>query len=112
MFLPTAMGIISSAIPNGKLRNLGFSLLGMGQVLGFLTGLVLSGVLIQTIGWRFGFWLCGGIMVALAAVGVYAVPKDKVNRETAVLTRLRRQIDWVGGGIASVCMAVLAYVLA
>ncbi len=109
--LPTSMGIISTAITSGTRRNIAFSCLGIGQVLGFAIGLVLSGVFIDTIGWRASFYISGASMLGLFLVGVWALPKDRLGEEP-IFKRLASDIDWVGAGIASACLTLFSYVLA
>jgi MFS family permease len=115
MHLPASVSIITAAVPAGRARNLGFACLGMSQPLGFSLGLVLSGIMIEKAGWRSGFYLSGGATLVTAIAAYWALPK--VN--TAVTAgsrstwgRLRNDVDWVGGLIASGGLAILAYVLA
>ena len=108
---PTGMGILSITIPDGTKRNIAFSCLGIGQVLGYALGLVLSGVLIATIGWRAGFYITGAVTLVIFVIGVWALPADQLT-EKPTLKRLGTGVDWIGAGIASACMAMFSYVLA
>ena len=108
--LPTSVSILSTAIPSGKRRNVAFSCLGLGQVLGFSLGLVLAGVFLDTIGWRAGFYLAGAVTIAVFVIALWALPMDQ-RSGSPILGRLRTEIDWVGAGIASTCLALLSYVL-
>lgn len=115
MHLPSSVSIITTAVPAGRARNLGFACLGMSQPLGFSVGLVLSGIMIEKAGWRSGFYLSGGAMLVAAIAAYWALPK--VNTVATVgarstWERLGKDIDWVGGVIASGGLAILAYVLA
>lgn len=117
MHLPASVAIITSAVPKGKARNLGFACLGFSQPLGFAAGLVLSGVMIERAGWRSGFYLSGACTLAVAGAAVWTVPKLKTEGENEVTTgalvrKVGRDIDWVGGVISSGGLAMLAYVLA
>ena len=109
--LPTSMGILSKAIASGTRRNVAFSCLGIGQVLGFAIGLVLSGVFIDTIGWRAAFYICGALTLGLFMVGLWALPPDRTSARPT-LRRLGTDIDWVGAGFASACLTLFSYVLA
>ncbi|KAL8837826.1 MAG: hypothetical protein Q9176_005460 [Flavoplaca citrina] len=104
-------GIAAMTIPNGKTRNVGFSFLGAGQVLGFCIGLVLGGVLIETVGWRVGYYICGGVHLIALALACWVLPQDR-KREAISWQRLYRDVDWVGAIIASSCLGLLSYVLA
>lgn len=115
MFLPTSVSLISTNIPAGKMRNSGFSFLAVGQVIGYGIGLVLGGVFVNTVGWRVGYYICGGASLALFVLGCWALPLDRVSVQHArvsVIGRLRMDIDWVGVVMASGCLGILAYVLA
>ena len=104
--LPTSMSILSTT---GKRRNVAFSCLGLGQVLGFSLGLVLAGVFLDTVGWRASFYLTGAVTTVLFFIAFSALPRDK-RSDSPVLRRLQKEIDWIGAGIASTCL--LSYVLA
>lgn len=115
MHLPASVSIISTALPSGKTRNVAFACLGLSQPLGFSVGLVLSGIMIERSGWRSGFYLSGGGTLVAAIAAYWALPK--VNTAVAAegrstWERLRKDVDWVGGIIASGGLAILAYVLA
>ena len=115
MHLPASVSIISAAAPAGKVRNVGFACLGLSQPLGFSVGLVLSGVMIERAGWRSGFYLSGGGTLVFAIAAYWALPKTNTAvtaSSRSTWERLRKDIDWVGGIIASGGLAILAYVLA
>lgn len=52
MCLPTAVSLITNTFPRGSWRNAAFATNGVGQPLGFSVGLMLGGLLTDTIGWR------------------------------------------------------------
>jgi MFS family permease len=78
--LPTSVAIVADAVPTGRKRNIAFSCLGLVQPLGFSLGLVLAGVFLETVGWRVGWYLCGGATLVLIFVSIWALPPDKVVR--------------------------------
>ncbi|RDW61654.1 hypothetical protein BP5796_11546 [Coleophoma crateriformis] len=94
--LPAAVILVTSNIPGGTSRNIAFATLGAAQPLGFASGLVLGGVFAETVGWRWGFYT-GGILTFASA--------------SAVLRRLKTEIDWIGISILSTCLSLLSYVL-
>ncbi|KAH8892615.1 MFS general substrate transporter [Thozetella sp. PMI_491] len=109
----SSVGIVAYNLPRGRSRNISFSCLGLSQVLGFSSGLVLGGVLADTIGWQAGCYLFGGLTLLFSTIGIWALP-ETVDRPTprTALTRLTRQIDWVGAGLASTFMSLMSYLLA
>jgi MFS family permease len=116
MYIPSSVSIISTAVPAGRARNIGFGCLGLSQPLGFSFGMVLSGIMIEKIGWRSGFYLSGGAILTAAASSWWTLPVAKT--EVAGLTKeglwrkLRKEVDWVGGSIAGSGLALLSYVFA
>ena len=113
LFFPTSVSLISANMPTGKMRNIGFASIGVGQTLGYAFGLVIGGVLEDTIGWRSGYYIFGGLLLVLFVLGIWSIPSDHNTRHSEpVMKRLKTEIDWVGVFIASTALAILAYVLA
>jgi hypothetical protein len=116
MHIPAQVSIVAGSIPAGRARNIGFSFLGLSQPLGFSFGMVSSGIMIEKIGWRFGFYLSGGIMLGTAVLSQFTLPRVKVEGEglskVDLLRKLWKDVDWVGGSIAGSGLALLSYVLA
>lgn len=108
----SSVSIIVGTFPEGKLRNVGFACMGGGQPLGFSLGLVLAGVLTQSLGWRFGLYLVTGINAAVLVMAVFDVRDHMTTTLHAVFNGLRKSIDWIGLFIASASLAMLCYVLA
>jgi MFS family permease len=109
--LPTSVSIIANAVPSGRKRNIAFSCLGFVQPIGFSLGLVLEGVILDTVGWRFGYYMCGGLTLLLFLVSCWALPEDELANG-ASWARLRAEVDWVGAMMASTSLALFSYVLA
>jgi MFS family permease len=112
--LPAAVSIVTSSVPKGRARNMAFAALGFARDIGFSVGLVLSGVLIQSRGWRLNFYLAGGAMLILSAVAIWGLPTEKklVRAPSGVMKELYQSVDWVGAIIISGGLALLAYALA
>lgn len=111
--VPASVSIISTNIAYGRPRNLGFSCLGFSSPLGFLLGLVLGGVLVDSVGWRPAFYLAGATTTALCLFGFWALPHDPRPRPVRTIWKqLALDIDWVGTMVLSAGITVLAYVLA
>jgi MFS family permease len=113
MAVPSSVSIISSSVEYGLPRNLGFACLGFSGPLGFLCGLVLGGVFVDTVGWRPAFYLAAAVSFVLCILGFWVLPRDTRprNRRT-IWERLASDIDWVGTMISSTGLAALSYGLA
>ncbi|KFH44072.1 putative MFS-type transporter-like protein [Hapsidospora chrysogenum ATCC 11550] len=113
MHLASSVALVTKIVARGRGRNVSFACLGLSQPLGFSFGLVLGGVLVDTIGWRAGFYIYGGLTVLLSAIGCVSLPKSEPLGSLRDLSHLiRRKVDWVGALLASSFMAFLSYFLA
>lgn len=111
--LPTAVSMVSTNIPQGRPRNIGFASIFLSMPLGFAIGLVLGGVLVTRFGWRSGFFVGGIVGFALFALGTWTLPSDpKLQGIKHTLQRLATELDWLGATMASVSVALFSYVLA
>lgn len=113
LHLSASVAIVTEVLPRGRSRNIAFSCLGLSQPLGFSCGLVIGGILVDTIGWRTGWFLYGGITLVLSTIGLWALPSDNHDRSLkGMLKSLTHKIDWVGAALASTFMALLCYLCA
>ena len=111
--LTNSVSILTRHVQARRARNIAFGFLDLSQPLGFSIGLVLGGVLGSTVGWRAGWYFSASGYMVLFIVGIFAMPVDQPHPERGgVLHRLCREVDWVGQGIASTCLALFSYVLA
>ncbi|PCG99259.1 Major facilitator superfamily domain, general substrate transporter [Penicillium occitanis (nom. inval.)] len=111
MCLPTSVAIVSHAVPAGRKRNISYSVLGFVQPAGFSAGLVLGGVMVNTIGWRYGYYISGGLTLALFAVSIWSLPADRPAGKIS-WARIGKDIDWIGGLVSCAGLAMLSYILA
>jgi MFS family permease len=110
--LPTSVAIVSNAVPTGRKRNVCFSVLGFVQPTGFSAGLVLGGVMLDTIGWRYGYYISGGLTLALFAVSIWVLPADQATGGRVNFSRLRKEVDWIAGLMSCACLSMFSYFLA
>jgi MFS family permease len=108
--LPSAVSILSNSFQQGRWRNISFGALGAGQPLGFAAGLVLSGALLDSIGWRWAFWIVAAISGLITGAAFFALPKV-TSRERIEWNQLRK-IDWAGAILSSASLGLLSYVMA
>jgi MFS family permease len=118
MHMPASVAIVANMLPHGRARNIGFACLGLSQPLGYSFGLVLSGLMVERLGWRAGFYLAGGALF-VAGVGAYwLLPRVGSEQRAghrgavAVLRQMATEVDWVGCALVSAGLAMLSYVLA
>lgn len=114
MHIPASVSLLAGGIPAGRARNVGFSFLGLSQALGFSAGMVCGGLMFESVGWRFGFYLSGGVMLATTVLSYFTLPRVEAGELMIgnVLRRLGTEVDWIGGTIAGGGLALLSYVLA
>ncbi|KAK2134217.1 major facilitator superfamily domain-containing protein [Fusarium oxysporum II5] len=109
----TSVALVTLGQPQGRGRNLSFACLGLSQLLGFSASLILGGILVDTIGWRWGWYLCGGMTLLLFAVGWWSLPEaTQPISPRAKWQNIKTRVDWVGGFLASSSMSLLTYFLA
>ena len=112
MHLASSVALVSNTQPQGRSRNVSFACLGMSQLLGFTLGLIVGGVLVDSIGWRSGWYICGVVTLLLFVVGLWSLPKLELPGSfRSTLYSLRLKVDWVGTLLASALMALLSYFL-
>lgn len=73
--------------------------------------MVLEGVLLDTIGWRVGFYISGGLTLILFLISIKALPIENPH-EGNMTSRLKSEVDWVGALIAVAGLSLFSYVLA
>lgn len=105
-----SISLITAAVPSGKARNIAFATWGLSQPLGFSCGLVLGGVMVESIGWRGGWYLYGGLTVVLFALGVWALPTgvSGVSRDQ-MWSQLKTKVDWIGAALSCAAMTFASY---
>ncbi|EGU76495.1 hypothetical protein FOXB_12995 [Fusarium oxysporum f. sp. conglutinans Fo5176] len=112
MHFSSSVALVADTQPRGQSRNISFACLGLSQLLGFTFGLVVGGVLVDTVGWRSGWCLYGGVTLLLSAVGLWSLPKSEPLGFRNIFVDLIYRVDWIGALLASVSMASISYFLA
>jgi EmrB/QacA subfamily drug resistance transporter len=98
LIAPTALALITTSTPEGPARAKAMSRFGMATVLGFISGLVFSGLLVEAWGWQGVFFVTVpvGLLVAVLA------PRFIVDAP-----RQPRRIDVVGAVLITLGVALL-----
>ena len=110
--LPSAVSVINHTFRPGKRRSWAFALMGGGQPVGFAMGLLLGGIFVHTIGWRWGFHVAAMINGVTFFLSVWRFPMSNQGERPPSWHRVAFEIDWVGAFIASASLALLFYLLA
>ncbi|GAA3454037.1 MFS transporter [Dactylosporangium matsuzakiense] len=95
---PTALALLTTTFPEGPVRNRAMSTFSVATVLGFVGGLVLSGPLVDWLGWPSVFYVAvpvGLVVAALAPRYVNPVPAR------------RSRIDVLGAVLVTAAVAVI-----
>ncbi|KAJ5922484.1 hypothetical protein N7516_010187, partial [Penicillium verrucosum] len=108
----SAMSIHVENLPIGKLRNFAFSCTSASQYIGSGVGIILSGMLSETAGWRWGFH-CAAILSLLGfLVSIWTIPQQPHEPESIPWTELAEDMEWSGTLLASSLTALLFSALA
>jgi len=111
--LPAGVALMTGSFAEGKRRNLGFALQGAAQPVGFSAGLFLAGFFVDSIGWRWGWYIDAMAAVIMLIVSVMCLPKKEEDDLRRIpWAKLKSDVDWVGAGLASMCLGCFSYVLA
>jgi MFS family permease len=108
--LTTAVGIITNSFPPSTRRNIAFAATGAASPVGYTLGLVLGGVFVDSIGWRWAYYIGTIVNSLLVGAAIWGLPKDEPA--VAVWKRLTTEIDWIGAATATVAISLLSYVMA
>jgi MFS family permease len=111
--LPSSVVLITSNIPLGSYRNIAFACLGAGQPIGFSLGLVIGGVFAETIGWQYGYYIGAIITFTIFVASIPGIPVDPISQSqsfSAILQRLKSEIDWIGCILLSTSLGLFSYV--
>ncbi|KAF5963547.1 Methylenomycin A resistance [Fusarium coicis] len=112
LHLSSSVALVTQVQPRGRERNAAFACLGLSQLLGFSSSLVVGGILVDTLGWRSGWYFCGGLTMLLLLIGWWSLPRSERPGSLRITTRnLRKKVDWVGALLASTSICLLTYFL-
>ena len=110
--LPSAVSVINHTFPPGKRRSWAFASMGGGQPVGFAAGLLLGGLFVYSIGWRWGFHVAAMVNAVTFFLSVWRFPTSSPGELPPTFRRAVFEIDWVGAFLASTSLALLFYLLA
>jgi DHA2 family methylenomycin A resistance protein-like MFS transporter len=99
--IPQSMAILAVAFPGRAARNRAMAAWSMVAAVALAAGPLLGGVLVDTAGWRFIFWL--NVPVAVAAIGLAAWVVPESSDPAA------RPLDGAGQLLAVLALAALTF---
>ncbi|PMD21397.1 MFS general substrate transporter [Hyaloscypha hepaticicola] len=113
--IPSSVILITSNIPTGTYRNTAFACLGAGQPFGYSIGLVLGGIFVEEVSWRYGYYV-GAILTFISfLISIFGIPADTVLVDSqsfgSVLQRMKTEIDLIGCCLLSSSLGLFSYVL-
>lgn len=94
--VPPAQGMLGVIYEKpSKRKNAAFACFSAGNPLGFVFGMVCSGIASHLFGWRASFWFLAIVYVVFAGVACFIVPSDTAEKEPFSKEGLRK-FDLVG----------------
>ncbi|KAJ6552790.1 major facilitator superfamily-domain-containing protein [Mycena capillaripes] len=106
---PAGISIFVGYFPQGPRRNNAFGILGAGQPVGYILGLVLGGVISQSsITWRGIFYVQAGFALFFVLLGWLVLEKETSENDR----RYTKGLDWGGAFISTIGIGLLTYSLA
>lgn len=99
---PAALSILTTSFSDGDARTRVLGYYGAMASLGFVAGLVLGGVLVETVGWRGVFFVNVPFCLLAAAMGARIVP-------SGAAAGTRPHLDALGAGLVTAGVAALVF---
>lgn len=112
MCFVSAMTIHRDNLPLGNLRNIAFSCTSASQYIGSGFGVLLSGVLSETVGWQWGFYGAALLSLSTTLLSFWVIPKQPEETKYPTWAAMAEDIDLAGTLLASSLMAMLFSALA
>ncbi len=99
---PTVMSFIAGLYPEGEERNRALGLLAAIGGAGYALGLLLGGLLTNSVGWRWVFYINVPIGILVIVMSLWVLPETK---------REEKPVNLPGALVATAAMALLTYSL-
>jgi MFS family permease len=89
--VPPAQGMLGVIYEKpSKRKNAAFACFSAGNPLGFVFGMIASGIASHLFGWRASFWLLAIIYTIFAAISCFIVPSDTTEKEKLSIQVMKR----------------------
>lgn len=103
--VPPAVGALGATYEKpSKRKNLAFACFSAGNPLGFVGGMIISGVAAHLYNWRASFWALAVVYAIFTVLTVWTVPADGFAR-TPLSVQALKQFDLLGMGLVVVGFA-------
>lgn len=103
--VPPAVGALGATYEKpSKRKNLAFACFSAGNPLGFVGGMIISGVAAHLYNWRASFWALAVVYAIFTILTVWTVPADGFAR-TPLSVQALKQFDLLGMGLVVVGFA-------
>lgn len=80
--VPPAQGMLAVIYDTpSKRKNAAFACFSAGNPLGFVFGMIASGIATQVLGWRASFWWLAVVYLVFAVIAYFIVPNDTRDKE-------------------------------
>ncbi|KAK7063775.1 MFS general substrate transporter [Favolaschia claudopus] len=104
---PSGLGLFAAFFPPGGKRNKAYGVLGAGQPLGFILGLIFGGILAESKAtWRAVFYIQSGLGLLFVLLGFFCLSK------VPSAPQYNKGIDWGGALLSCIGIGLLTYSLA
>ena len=101
---PSALALLMGVFPEGPVRNRAFGIWGTVAAAGYSIGVVLGGILTETLGWRWILFVNVPLGIAIFT-GAYRLVREPPLRGD------KPKLDWAGSVLATSGLMVLVYAL-
>jgi MFS family permease len=89
--VPPAQGMLGIIYDKpSKRKNAAFACFSAGNPLGFVFGMVASGIACHLFGWRASFWLLAIIYIVFTVIAFFIVPGDTAEKERLTLEAVKK----------------------
>ena len=103
---PASNGILGAYFVSSKARNIAISIYGCTAPFAFGVSIFLGGLWVETLGWRWVFWMGAMISGALFAMAVFVLPRD-TNLPNVHMS----SFDWVGALLVTVAVVLFNFAI-